>query len=212
MSDFLYFDKYGQIHDKICYNEEPSSNDGLIHSAVADKLGIRINVQKIRNMYQSLASLNGRPIERLPGKATPYPSRDFFLGAKWFCLDSVEGWNFAPVELPKFNFAKTVASFVLAIGEHRNYLWLHDLRHAYIFMYAVPLQDRAFHLRSENKDIPWIYSIIEWCDRRIPSKTDSGKILCFLKYDILPEDAVFVRVYGENHLITAVAREKRNNE
>lgn len=174
-----FTDKFGQFHVKPCENGEPSSNDGLIMTAVADKMGLVINGIGVREMYFTLKKRNGFPIERLPGKETPYPSRDFFLAAEYFGLTTPKDWCFAPVEPPKLNIFKTIASFILAIGEHRNFLWQKELLHAYRFMFSVPLNDRWFRYQENVIGrTPFIY----WAIKQFDKRQKGDKASCLVRY------------------------------
>jgi hypothetical protein len=178
-----YIDGYGLYNVEPCKDGKPSGNDGMILTAVADKMGLPVDDVAVTLLYMKLKCRDGLPIERLPGKETPYPSRDFFLGCKWFGFVKPTGWNFSPFELPPFNPFKTICSFILAIGEHRNYLWKHDLRHAYRFMYSVPLSDRWFYCYK----VPFHYWLIKQVDKRL-SGSKASCLVRYLKYGVINMD------------------------
>lgn len=213
--ELIYTCKNGLYHDKPCVDGNPSSNDGLIFTAYAKKLGLPVNMALIESFWSSLNKGKYFPIERLPGKKTPYPSRDFFLGAKYLDLINSSNmefasWNFSPVELPGFNLLKTIASFVLAIGEHRNFLWQKELIYSYEFMFSVPLVDRSFHYIG-SKSCPFHYWAISWIDKNIlRGSSPSGKLIRWLKYDIDPGEESFIYMFGNNHPFTIEYRKKKS--
>jgi len=155
-----YIDKYGLYNVKHCISGEPSGNDGFIITAYAIKLGLEVNFNLINSTYLSLKSNNfelrrrtvrylwSYPVERLPNKADPMPSRD--LGESVInCLNNL----------------------------------------------------RAFYYRLYDIKAPFIYRLIEFIDKKIGSKSDSSKLIRWLKYDKMPEIEVFERYFGKDHPI-----------
>lgn len=212
-----YQDSYGQWHVKPTVDGIPSGNDGLILTAYARKLGLEVEDSKLWEMWEKLQKRGEDlpyPIERTPNNPTPYPSRDFFLGAVSFDLVSpesmeVNNWTFSPTQPPPRSYSKTLASFILAIGEHRNYLWEHDLEHSYWLMFSVPLADRAYYYRASNKTPPFKYQVAEWVDKNLTSaSTNSGRLIRWLKYDEMPQLKVWVEYFGESHPFVALLKER----
>jgi hypothetical protein len=213
-----YIDKYGLYNVKPVKNGEPSGNDGLIISAYADNIGLHVDHTQIIYFVSDLKTKNTLPVERLPGKETPYPSRDFFLGAGYF--GAITGgelvrrnWKFSPFELPKFNLFKFMAQVALCIGKDRNFYWMNKLDQIYFLAFSVPVQDRAFHYRiSGYRNIPIFYRIVEMVDKYlIPSGNSSSKLIRWLKYGKYPGIECFIEYFGVNHPITIAARTRYEN-
>jgi hypothetical protein len=97
-------DKFGQYHVKPCIDGEPSSNDGMIVTAYAKKVGLPTLIPW--DMYTKIAKIDHLPIERTPGKSLPYPSRDFFLGTTAMGIIPevmYTEWKYSPIKPPKFD-------------------------------------------------------------------------------------------------------------
>jgi hypothetical protein len=196
-----YIDKYGLYNvEPVDQDGLPTGNDGWILTAYAKKLGVEVSLIELANTYSSLPLMYVQgvacyPAARLPEKSEPPVSRDVMLGLSYLFnpayiddrfAPKITEWNFSPVELPKFNLLKTIASFILAQGEHRNFLWKKGLVHAYRFMFSVPLTDRAFYYRCRGKN-------------------NSSALIRWLKYDQWPGLETFIGYFGEDHPITKAA-------
>lgn len=214
MNKPIYVDIYGMYNVKPCIGGIPSGNDGPIITAYAVKLGIPVDMEKIQEYYKKLPKRNGVPRQRLPGIDTPPPSRDSLIG--WASLGLLDVstltdkmyaitdnmWQFSPVNLPRISFIKMIASFVLAYGESRNFLWKKELYHAYPYMFSVPLQDRAYYYRLTNTKPPILYQLIEAIDKRLKPGNNSSRLIRWLKYDQDPGLKCFQEYFGQNHPIT----------
>ena len=201
-----YVDKYGLYNVKpVGPDGEPTGNDGAIITAYAKKAGLPVDKIQFHLFLGKLKVSNGFPVERLPGKETPYPSRDFLLGITAMDFGSPEfmrskKWNFSPLPLPKFNLIAFIIQALACIGEHRNFFWEHELRQIYRVAFMVPFQDRAFYWRGEWPGL--LYWMIAWVDKKLPGGNNSSKLIRWLKYDITPDLKVFVEYFGEDHPIT----------
>ncbi|MES2526484.1 MAG: hypothetical protein V4598_05330 [Bdellovibrionota bacterium] len=182
----LYKDKYGLYNEKPVTNGEPSGNDGPILTSYMQKLG-DVDVDFIRKNYWD--KLAGRPIpmERLPGKPNPPPSRDTILGWYWLGFLPVKvlqenKWNFSPYPVPAFNLFKTVAAFWRMRNAHRNALWMNEGEpHLFRFAFKVPIQDRAYMLRDSGMKVPLIYRLYERIHRLLGAKSESSKKIAWRK-------------------------------
>ena len=112
-----YWDKYGRLHDQPCINGEPSSNNGWIYTAYADKAGVPVDMDLLNDSFH-LCRYDERQvlgvnvsIARSPDKKVPPISRDEILGlASLGVLHEVyvPSWNFSPYRIPKFSIIKLV--------------------------------------------------------------------------------------------------------
>jgi hypothetical protein len=197
-----YIDQFGRYHNKpVTPSNQLPSNNAWIYSAYAQKIGLPLDID------YGYALDCAKYFTRHNLIHWPPFSRDEALGMVYlgYMPAIAKDWYFSTLITPKFNLLKTIATFVLAIGEHRNFLWEKDLRHSYRFMFSVPLSDRAWIYREiYNSEPIAIYRLIEWLDKRLIGKSNSGKLIRWLKYDILPETKVFIEYFGEEHPITKI--------
>lgn len=204
-----YIDDFGRIHSKpVTMLDKLPCNNAWVYSAYYLKLGGFLCI-KSGAVSNCIHMRKRHPVDY---KIAQQMSRDEWLGLAYIAnLDFCEfpmTHEYIPrnIELPKNNIFKTIASFILAIGEHRNYLHEHKLYHSYRIMFSTPLQDRAYYYRLINTKPPILYQLIEFCDRKfIKPNNDSGRLIRFLKYDIWPGIDCFERYFGE-HPITEAAR------
>lgn len=178
-----YEDKYGRYHHKPCINGEPSSNNGWIYSAYADKLGLPLNDSELQSCFNKCLNEHNTFILRSPLKGLPPMSRDEILGAAALGLlkaRNLKGWSFSPRPIPRFNpFKLAVQLWELkpalekvntwqnisdtdeedyiwetkVIWKHRNYFWENKLDQLYRFAFSVPIQDRDFILDNTDKKV-----------------------------------------------------------
>ena len=208
-----YIDKFGLWNVKPCIDSEPSGNDGLIVTAYAEKVGFEIR-EPLRYWLQLERSSNtfNYPIERLPGKPTPYPSRDFMLGAVYFRFIRAgrmirNNWNFSPVPLPRLNIFKLAYQLWRLRGKHRNTFWMEKgYEQVYLTAFMVPFQDRAYYFRAFGENTPWYYRVIEAIDKKLEAKDNSSKLLRWVKYNQKPGLKVFKEYFGKDHPITKAAQ------
>lgn len=214
-----FVDEYGQWHPKpVTVSNLIPSNDGIIISAYAAKIGLPVDDFEIFKMVFSknayaLHNIH-LPAERVPNKPTPYPSRDFYLGLAalklWNASDMrFMNWNFSPLELPKANYIKLAQQLWKLRGQHRNTFWKEEgYEQVRLSAFMVPIHDRAFYYRMEGIDVPLAYQIAETVDKYLFRKCDddSSLLIRWLKYDQLPDIQVFVRYFGDKHPITEARR------
>lgn len=169
-----YYDKYSRLHHKPCVNGEPSSNNGWLYTAYAQKLGLPIDKQKLWNCYQACFVNGPVPhVTRSPGKALPPMSRDEILGLVALGVPTRPKkviWNFSPFAIPKFNLIKLVKQLIEVRGKHRNYFWENNLDQLYRFAYSIPLTDRHFILQKFGR-FNLFYYIIAKVDSFLPIKS-----------------------------------------
>lgn len=215
-------DKYGLWNVKECPNGDPSGNDGPIVTAYAEKVGLPVDRELIKLYFQHLKRSetwinNDLPIERLPGKAHPYPSRDTILGWYWLKLIDVhqlqkQGWKFSPVAIPKFHFIKTICQLILCFYEHRNYFWQKEFYQVYRFAFSVPVQDRAYMLKASGLKVPFWYSVYTFFSDMLEPSSVSSKLIAWRKGKLTLEASDFVYYFGSDHEITKAAiSEKKLN-
>lgn len=111
-----YQDKWGRFHHKPCKNGEPGGNNGWLFTAYAVKVGLTIDLQKLKECWRAchLIQEDRNPILlRSPGKYGPPFSRDEFLGMSYLFganemrnYHAFHGWIFSPYPLPKFSATK----------------------------------------------------------------------------------------------------------
>jgi hypothetical protein len=199
-----YIDKYGRYHDKpVNASGDPSSNNGFIYSAYAAKLGLTLSKGLIHQCFDYCLNFAKKFYFRSPGKALPPISRDEVLGAAalgFLFPRHLNGWNFSPFPLPKFNLFtlvkqlwqlrptwemqyidgkfKTVSAF-----KHRNYFWQNNLDQLYRFAFSVPLTDRHF-LLSQWGRFTWYnpMHLLYWTIAKIDSKLGKSNGIRWLKY------------------------------
>lgn len=116
-----YWDSYGRLHNKPCNNSMPSSNNGWIYTAYADKL-MTIDLDRngltecfnkcLKNYYGYAGGRDDRSfLIRSPGKDLPPISRDEILGMVALGLlkpTHLNGWNFSPYPIPNFSLLKLI--------------------------------------------------------------------------------------------------------
>lgn len=185
---------------------KPTSNDGWILTAYAQKLGLPVDKSRLILTKEMLTTrADGLPIERLPNKQTPFLSRDVILGLVALKLISVSqlekaNWNFSPFKLPKFNLFKLISQLYQLKGKHRNHFWQNKgFEQVYYTAFSVPLTDRAFLYQASGKPVPMIYRLISWFDSKLKPKSNSGALIRWLKYDNIPDKKVFEEYFGTGH-------------
>jgi hypothetical protein len=209
-----YWDVYGRLHHKPCVDGVPSSNNGWIYTAYADKLmTIDLNKNSLTECFSECIVKDDRDnrsfLIRSPGKDLPPISRDEILGMAALGLLKpihLNGWNFSPYLLPKFNMLKLVTQlwelrpvyehtlienvkqenglYSQTYGDrwvfkHRNYFWENYLDQLFRFAFSVPLSDRHFILQRWGK-----FNLIYWAIAKIDSVIGTPKNgIPWLKYN-----------------------------
>ena len=149
-----YRDKYSRYHDKPVTDSNPiPSNNGFLYTAYAVKAGLAVDQEKLQYCFDASKIQLGKRYEilRSPGKSTPPLSRDEVLGLAALKLlepKHLNGWNFSPYKLPKFNLFSLVKQLLQLRGQHRNYFWEKRLDQVYRFAFSVPFADRHFILKK----------------------------------------------------------------
>lgn len=198
-----YTDKYGRYHDKPCIDGEPSSGNGFIYTSYAKKLGFFINLDHEHTEHCSMF------LVRHQHKITSPISRDEILGLAYLgYYPNMNGWNFSPYALPKFNLIKLIKQLWQIRNEHRNYFWENGLSQVFHVAFMVPFHDRDAILRYSGAIRNPLYRFIAWIDSKIKPKSDSGALIRWLKYDIMPDVEVFERYFGSDHPFT-IARSSK---
>ena len=195
-----YWDSYGRLHHKNCVNGAPSSNNGWLYTAYADKLlTIDLDRNGLNECFNKCIIKDARDdrsfLIRSPGKDLPPMSRDEILGMAALGLlkpTHLNGWNFSPYPLPRFNPFKLAAQLwelrpsVLSDGtggyelqyKHRNYFWENYLDQMFRFAFSVPLSDRHFILQKWGK-----FNVVYWAIAKIDSMIGKPKNgIPWLKY------------------------------
>ncbi len=204
-----YIDKFGQYHARPTEGDPPT-NDGFIVSAYAKKAGLVVDLHQLKDLFSQLARTNGLPLERLPGKSHPYLSRDVILGLYYLGIIDEEWikdkhrWSFSPHPIPKFNILKSLQELGECRNQHRNYFWENELSHIYRFAFAVPVTDRFVMMRRPSLFIKMVGLINK---HLMKPKSNSSKLIHWLKYDKVPELRVFEEYFGHDHPITLKMKE-----
>lgn len=182
-----YWDAYGRLHHKPCINGVPSSNNGWIYTAYMNKLNpAQLDQNSLEQCFNMCLIKDDRDkrsfLIRTPNKDLPPISRDEILGMSalgFLKPEHLNGWNFSPYPLPKFNLFKTISQFIELIGEHRNYLWQNYMDHTFRFAFSVPLSDRHFILSKWGK-----FNLFYWAIAKLDSVIGSPKNgIPWLKYN-----------------------------
>jgi hypothetical protein len=205
-----YTDRFGQWHKNPVVGQDPDGqHDGMILSAYADKLGLVGQPDNYSVLFNSLRRHEKYryPVERYPGLETPYPSRDFFLGAAYFRLVApysfAPGWNFSPLPLPRLNLFKLIYQLWQCRGQDRHYFWKNKLDQVYHLAFMVPLHDRAFYYHRWGMRVPLVYSVIAWIDQTyFKPKGGSSKRIRWLKYGIPADNHSWLAYFGREHPFT----------
>ena len=159
-------DKYGRWHHKPVTDESPlPSNNAWYYSAIAQKLGIEVNID--RECLEHCFEFN----RRHPGVEVPPLSRD-----EWMAMHTLDpslplSWNFSPEFIPKFNpwllLIQAFHCFNPHTGKlrHRNTFWQQDYDQIYRFAFMVPFSDRHYLLRLKGRYSPFwhlVHIIAHW--------------------------------------------------
>jgi hypothetical protein len=204
-----YWDSYGRLHHKNCINGAPSSNNGWLYTAYYYKLhNIHPNLQYTLELIDCFSKCiikdardNRSFVIRSPGKDLPPMSRDEILGMAALGLlepTHLNGWNFGPYPLPRFNPFKLIAQlwdlrpervntwqddgedgyYFEWRAKHRNYFWENYLDQMFRFAFSVPVSDRHFILQKWGK-----FNIVYWAIAKIDSMIGAPKNgIPWLKY------------------------------
>jgi hypothetical protein len=204
-----YTDRYGRFHHKPTDGLNPSSGNGWLYTAYAEKVGLKLEYIKLEiGMSHCRIPVSNPYLVRNPGQYTPPISRDEILGMS--SLDLLEkadlpNWNFSPYEMPKFSFSnlfKQLYDLRPSLKRHRNYFWENNLDQIYRFAFSVPFQDRYFILSNRDdfqfyNPIHLLYATISFIDSMLPKK--SG--IKFLKYGGKKNKMKMIKEFPSDHPI-----------
>lgn len=200
-----YYDKWGRIHHKpvTAINPVPSNN-GWIYTAYLQKLGYQVDLMSLAECFRNCKrndDVTGRFfLIRSPNKHTPPISRDEILGmvSLGFLKDRhLNGWNFCPYELPKFNLIKCVKQLLELRGKHRNYVWQNNMDQVYRFAFSVPLTDRHFILKKWGR-----FNLFYWAIAKLDSLIGTPKNgIAWLKYGGKERKEIMKREFPKDHPI-----------
>lgn len=188
-----YIDNYGRIHKK----KDKLSNNGWIYSAVAIKLGYKLNL----NLNAAQDCLN--QLERHPYSTTKPPiSRDEILGLHYILKPKKVSMSFIPKSMkkPKFNFMQFFKQLkeLIKNKDDRNYFWQNELDQMYTIAFTVPLTDRHFLLKQAGK-YNLIYHFIHIIDQLLPTKNRSERMIKWLKGK--KDSGAVCNYFGKNHIL-----------
>jgi hypothetical protein len=205
-----YIDKYGRIHDAPSMNGESSSDNGWLYSAVAKRAGFPLQLN------QDVAQHAAETLQRHPPTVTNRPfvpiSRDEILGLAYLGYlkpHHLEGWNFSPEPLPRFNPIKLIQQLWRIRKEHRTYFWRNGLTQVNHVAYMVPLQDRHFLLQCWGKYNAF-YHLIHIIDSAIPKSDRSSRNMRFLKTG--KDIGGVINYFGPNHPLSKYVQDKLNGK
>lgn len=193
-----YFDKWGRVHHKPCKYGEPSSNNGWIYTAYLNKAGVKLDSFSLGICFR--ACVDKTVLRRHPPivESSVPISRDEILGMVelgFLKPEHLNGWNFSPYPLPKFNLFKTIKQFIELKDKHRNYFWQNNLDQVYRFAFSVPLNDRHFILQKWGK-----FNIIYWCIAKLDSLLSKPKNgIHWLKYGGDDRKAIMKSEFPADH-------------
>ena len=201
-----YFDSWGRVHDKICKEGKPSSNNGWIYTAYLQKSEHELEYDKLERCFRECKQIDPTSglfyLTRSPHKFEPPISRDEILGMAALGLlkpRHLNGWNFSPYVVPKFNIVRLIFQVIEARNKHRNYFWNNKLDQLYRFAFSVPIQDRAFLLESfgETKSFMYLfYKSIAFIDSKF-SNPKNG--IHWLKYGGEERKKIMQQEFPEDH-------------
>ena len=203
-----YIDHYGRMHDKpVTVKELVPSNNGWIYSAYFVKGGGSLDMDKLQKTFCDSVHRRedgGVFTTRHPkGLYTNVPqSRDELLGMAYLGFlkpHHLNGWNFSPYPLPKFNLLKFIEQALEAYDKHRNYFWKNNLGQLYHVAFSVPIQDRAFMLEcwKETKTIRYyFYKTIANLDKFFTTPKNGVQ---WLKYGGEERKAIMKEEFDTNH-------------
>lgn len=207
-----YFDKWGRLHDRPVTKDKPvPSNNGWIYSAYFHKAGGKLNLAMLRLCFINciVTDVETKRIHliRSPKNAVPPISRDEILGlAELGLLEKrhLNGWNFSPYPLPRFNPIKLVEQLIEAYGQHRNYFWKNNLDQIFQFAFSIPLQDRAFILEcfGEKRSIRYFfYKAIAFIDSKLSTPKNG---IHWLKYGGEDRKKIMQQEFPEQHPLRSI--------
>ena len=202
-----YIDRYGRYHDRPVENGEPSSDNGWLYTAVAKRLGAEVNLSPNAAQYCA-ENLERHPLTVTNRPYVPF-SRDEVLGLAYLGYlkpEHLDGWNFSPYPLPKFNPIKLVQQLWRVRKEHRTFFWRNGLTQIYHVAFMVPLQDRHFLNQCWGRYNAF-YHLIHIIDTMLPKDNRSARNMRFLKSG--KDRAGVANYFGPEHPLSELANAKK---
>jgi hypothetical protein len=204
----LYTDRYGRIHDKPVEASRPSSNNGWLYSAVAQKLGADVWIEG------PVAELCARMKQRHPYGTIDSPpiSRDEILGLAslgYLKEEHLKGWSFSPFYIPPFILSDFVSQVLALVDwkekklKHRNTFWKEHYRQIYRLAFKVPLSDRFFLQMCWGK-YSFVYHFIHIVAHWKQPTNRSSRLLRFLKTG--KDKEAVVNYFGAHHPLSKYVR------
>tara|TARA_R110000868_G_C10972634_1_gene770661 strand:- start:37363 stop:38031 length:669 start_codon:yes stop_codon:yes gene_type:complete len=150
--DSKYNCKYGLFHDRPCIDNQPSSNNGWIYTAISKyALNVEYDKADFKDLYYS-CSLNDQLyiITRLPGKILPPISRDevigmVSLGQPIHIKLILNKWNMYSYQmLENIPFLDTLKTIWKIRNKHRNFFWENEILEAYPIAMKLFPHDRYY--------------------------------------------------------------------
>lgn len=149
--------KYGLYHDKPVKDDEPSSNNGWLYTAMAMLLGVQeldtVHFMQLRDTYEECLNDNTNRlyfIYRLPNKVHPPISRDevvglTFLGSSLPHLLLQNKWYmFRTHKIIWHSLIDQLKAIWSIRDQHRNYFWQNNLDEAYPIAMRLWWHDRYY--------------------------------------------------------------------
>jgi hypothetical protein len=193
-----YFDKWGRVHHKVCKYGNPSSNNGWIYTAYLKKLGYELDEFNLAVCFRACVEKNSlRRHPPIVDSNVPI-SRDEILGMAalgFLKPEHLNGWNFSPFPLPKFNLIETIKQFIKIKDQHRNYFWKNNMDQIYRFAFSVPLSDRHFILSCWGK-FNLFYFLVAKVDSLITTPKNG---IHWLKYGGSARRKIMEQEFPEDH-------------
>jgi len=229
-----YICKYGLIHDKPCVNNEPSSNNGWVYSAIAESVGMKFSREKLKEVFGKCVEKlepNFILINRLPEKQEPPISHDEIIGQ--YLLDML------PYSYLKSNHlvfhgpgrpmnGKTIKGILKGLWRlvlitlfkgkfHRNLFWQYDIEE----MNQIAFRLNPFYsyfLKIDNGLKPHAKEKLFWkahVYKTIKNGSDGEKNILFALASRLDDQSILKKLkpmnsisnyFGDNHHITKQAR------
>lgn len=161
-----YQDKFSRWHHKPVRDGSPSSNNGWIYSAYANKVFPQsLEKTKLKHCYEACLRLtNPLVIDRSPSQKNPPVSKDEIIG-----LVSLGLLDYEYLEDSHFNFCfdefyfnrkltltdtlKAIKALYKIRKEHRNYVWQEEIREAYPLAFKLMPWDIYYVKKMFNKKV-----------------------------------------------------------
>ena len=189
-----YQDSYTMYHDKPA-NGKRVSNNSYIYTAYARHiLPETINMDKVRVCYREcLRHHVPLKMDRSPSAAYPPLSKDEVIGAVSLGLLShydleQSHWNlcnleYEPKKLTLFDAFKAAKILFSIRKEHRNYVWVNELKDAYPLAFYLGPEDQYYVNKLYDKPVTLLQTIFFWINavQVLTGSNKSAKMFMWLK-------------------------------